>query len=59
MKNIKLTKIILVMSLLLMITACDTVIDKNKVPVQEPGKDNVVIDDDGKETGKPIISVNW
>ena len=57
MKNTKRTKIILMLSLLLMITACDIAKDGDKVPVKEPGEDITIIDDDGKDPGKPIISV--
>lgn len=56
MKNTKSIKIILVLSLLLMISACDIVKNRDKVD-QEPDNNIVVIDDEVKDTGKPIISV--
>lgn len=57
MKNTKRIKVILVLLLVLIITACDKVKDGDNVTVQEPGENIIIIDDDGKETGKPIISI--
>lgn len=57
MKNSKRNKAILMLSLLLMITACGKVESGDSVPGKEPGENIIIVDDDGKETGKPIISI--
>ena len=57
MKNSKRNKAILVLALLLMITACGKVESGDSVPNKEPGQNIIIVDDDGKETGKPIISI--
>lgn len=48
---------ILVLTLSLAITACGNENNGNRVTIKEPGKSITVIDDAGKDSGKPEISV--
>ncbi|GAB6087174.1 TolB family protein [Alkaliphilus crotonatoxidans] len=57
MKNTKMKKIILMLALPLIITACEKAKDGDRITIQEPGKTITIIDDGSKETGEPIISV--
>ncbi len=57
MKNTKTLRIILALTLLLTVTACDKRKEEDRVIIKEPGKSITVIDNSGEDTGEPGVSV--
>ncbi|MTI56629.1 TolB family protein [Geosporobacter ferrireducens] len=57
MNNKKAKKLILAMSLLLVLTACNKAMDEDRVIIKEPGKTITIIDDKDNEAGEAVISV--